>query len=331
MICKEAKSPNLLGPPLDYIVCHGVFKPKKTSEYDLCCFYQVRLSGDLPEFPSPHAPATCEQVSSFLLKARVLGQPNLIMAHSQDAVIAVCLLQELHIKDSLCSLPMENKVEAGGKPIQKLSFCPFCQYSGSNDPSYMNHTIYRHYNANYGCSKCLDEVYITGQPLCKHMKTCKGLSKEDVDKATTEDTDDATCGKKKKKKSKSKDLPPDSQPSSQSSQQSSQVSPHHSQCTKEKAAAMPKKSGSSSRSYCKKEKCSSSHKHRGKSSKDKDKPSKCHATKSSGTSKDKCGKTSKDKSSDYCETKSSRASKDKFAKKSKDKSSEHHRKGKTSK
>ena len=191
----------------------GVFKPKKTSEYDLCHFYQVGLSGDLPEFPLPHTSATREQVSSLLLKARVLGQPNLIVAHSQDVVTAVCLLQELHVKDSLRCLPMETKVEAGSKPIWKLSFCPFCQYSRSNDPSYMNHIIYGHYNANYECGKCLDEVYIMGQPLCKHMQTCKGLPKEAMDKVTVDGVDDATTSSwKKKKKSRSKDPLSGSQP-----------------------------------------------------------------------------------------------------------------------
>ena len=63
--CKKAKCPNLLGPPLAYMTSCGVFKPKKTSNYDLCRFYQVRLSGDLPEFPLPHVPATHKQVSSF--------------------------------------------------------------------------------------------------------------------------------------------------------------------------------------------------------------------------------------------------------------------------
>ena len=191
---------------------HGIFKPKKTSEYDLCHFYQVWLSGDLPEFPLPHAPVTRKQVSSFLPKARALGQPNLIIAHSQDTATTVCLLQELHIKDSLHRLSMETKVEVSSKSTRKLSFCPFCQYSGSNDQSYMNHIICGHYNANYGCGKCLNEVFITGQPLHKH-KTCKGLPKEAADKATTEDT---TSGRKKK--SKSKDLPADLQPPSQSSQ-----------------------------------------------------------------------------------------------------------------
>ena len=107
-------------------------------------------------------------MSNFLLKARALGQPNLIVADSQDAVTAVCLLQELHLKDSLCCLPMETKVEAGSKSTQKHSFCPFCQYSRSNDPSYMNHIICRNYNANYGCGKCLDEVHTSGQLLQIH-------------------------------------------------------------------------------------------------------------------------------------------------------------------
>ena len=49
--CKETKCPNLLGPLLDYTTSHSIFKPKKTSEHDLCYFYQVGLSGDLPDFP----------------------------------------------------------------------------------------------------------------------------------------------------------------------------------------------------------------------------------------------------------------------------------------
>ena len=151
----------------------------------------------------------------------------------------------------------------------------------------MNHIICRHYNTNYGCGKCLNEVFITGQPMCKHMKTCKGLPKEAPDKATTENTDGTTSWKKKKK-SKSKELPPDSQPPLQSSQGGLQVNPHCNQHTKAKAAATSQKSDSH-----KKKKYSLSHKHHSKSSKDKDQPSKHHATKSCRISKDKCSKSSK--------------------------------------
>ena len=162
----------------------------------------------------PFTLCTCDtQASSFLLKARVLGWPNLIVAHSQDVATTVCLLQELHAKDSLCCLPMETKAEVGSKFTRKLSFCPFCQYSGSNDQSYMNHIICRHSNTNSGCSKCLNEVFITGQLLHKHMKICKGLPKEAANKDTTEDR-----WHHLREEEKSKELPADLQPTSQSFQ-----------------------------------------------------------------------------------------------------------------
>ena len=50
---KEVKYPNLLGLPLDYTESCRVFKSIKTSEYNLCHFYKVGLSGDFPEFPTP--------------------------------------------------------------------------------------------------------------------------------------------------------------------------------------------------------------------------------------------------------------------------------------
>ena len=130
----------------------------------------------------------------------MFGQPNLIVAHSQDVATTACLLQELHIKDSFHCLPMETKAELGSKSTRKLSFCLFCQYSGSNNQSYMNQIISGHYNTNYGCGKCLNEVFITDQPLCKHMRTCKDLPKGVMDKVTTEDTDSMASGKKKKSK-----------------------------------------------------------------------------------------------------------------------------------
>ena len=191
---------------------------------------------------------------------------------------------------------METKVEAGSKPIRKLSFCPFCQYSRSNDPSHMNHIICGHYSANYGYGNCLHEVYITGQPLHKHMQTYKGLPKEATDKVTADGTDSITT--LSQKKSRSEDLPSDLQPPPQGSQGSLQVSLHCSQHTKKKEfAPTPKKSGSSSKSSSKKEeKRSSSHKHcgKGKSSKDKSgKPSKDKHHGKDKSSKDKSRKKKK--------------------------------------
>ena len=85
-LCKKAKFLDPISPPLEYMKHCGVFDAKKTNEYDLCHFYQVGLSGHLLDFPLPHEPATHEQVSKFLLKARALGQPNLIVAHPWDSV-----------------------------------------------------------------------------------------------------------------------------------------------------------------------------------------------------------------------------------------------------
>ena len=174
--------------------------------------------------------------------------------------MAICLLQELHVKDSLPCLLMEPKLVAAGKAIKKLSFCPFCMYLGSNDPSYMNHIICGHYNANYGCGKCLKGVFTTGQPLKNHMKVCKGLPKEAANEASVRSTD-CTPTTPEKKKHTSKDPSPGLQlPPPQSSQGSSQTSPCQSQCAKKKPASTPKKSDSSHRE----EEHSSHHKHHSK-------------------------------------------------------------------
>ena len=87
--CKEGKSPDPVGPSLEYMKYSSIFDPKKTNKYDLCCCYEVGLLWDLPTFPSPCEPATREQVRKFLLKARALVHPNLIKAHVQDSGTAI--------------------------------------------------------------------------------------------------------------------------------------------------------------------------------------------------------------------------------------------------
>ena len=228
--CKELKYSDPAGPPLDYMKHHGVFKAKKTNEYDLCHFYQVELSGDLPKFPFPCKPATHEMLKDFPLKAQALGCPNLVVAFAQDSAMAICLLQELHSKDNLKNLPMEPKTDTGGKAIKKWSFCLLCMYSSSNDMSYMNHILCGHYNANYGCRLCLKEVFTTRQQLKGHLKICTGFPKEA--QAGTPSSPEKKC--------MPQDPSPDSQPPPpQSSQESSQVSLHHSQKTSDST----KKSG----------------------------------------------------------------------------------------
>ena len=98
---KEAKCPNPLGVPQDYVESHGVFKIDKMSEYNLCHFYQVGLSGDFPKFLTPCEPATNNHLHHFMENAKECSQPNLLVAHSWDAVTVVCLLKELHTNASL--------------------------------------------------------------------------------------------------------------------------------------------------------------------------------------------------------------------------------------
>ena len=54
----------------------------------------------------------------------------------------------------------------------KLSFCPFCAYTGGNYLSYLNHIIIAHYNANYGCGKCLKQAFVSSSALHNHKKVC---------------------------------------------------------------------------------------------------------------------------------------------------------------
>ena len=163
---------------------------------------------------------------------------------------------------------MGTDAEASGKTKWKLSFCPFCQYLGSNNLSYLYHIICAHYNASYGCRKCLKEVFPTRQWLTAHMKHCKGLRVQAAkEKPATSCAKGASSSSSnsKKKKHKTKSQQPDSQPDYQtlpptSSQASLHTSLHDSGCDKLKtAAATPKKSHSSSKDLG--EKRPSSHKH----------------------------------------------------------------------
>ena len=230
---KELRHPDPAGPPLDFMKHHRVLKAKKSNKYDHCHFYHIELSRDLPTFPSPSEPATCEMLEDFLLKARALGHPNLIVAFAWDSSTAVCLLQEIHSKDSLRHLPMEPKPDVGGKATKKLSFCPFYLYNGSNNLSYINHIMCRHYHANYGCGQCRKEVFTMGQQLKNHLKICTGFPKANTPSLS------------------------EKEPMPQGSQETSQASPHHSQHPKKKKSDSAKKSsGESSLSKVhKKSKC----------------------------------------------------------------------------
>ena len=76
MICDLPKhgkmQPNHLdpvGPPLDYVGECQVFDGIRSDIYDLCRFYALGTTGDLPEFPTPWELVTCSQVRDLLKSA----------------------------------------------------------------------------------------------------------------------------------------------------------------------------------------------------------------------------------------------------------------------
>ena len=47
-----------------------------------------------------------------------------------------------------------------------------------NDLSYLNHIIIAHYNASYGCGKCLKQAFVSSSALHNHKKVCLGFAKK---------------------------------------------------------------------------------------------------------------------------------------------------------
>ena len=47
---------------------------------------------------------------------------------------------------------------------------------GGNDLLYLNHIIIAHYNASYGCGKCLKQALVSSSALHNHKKVCLGLA-----------------------------------------------------------------------------------------------------------------------------------------------------------
>ena len=143
-------------------------------------------------------------------------------------------------------------VEEGGK--KKISFCPFCQYAGSYNISYLNHIIIAHYNMSFGCGKCLKLVFKSGQQLKVHKKVCKGSKKKPADKlvekpALSGVTTINPSSTLKNKKSATTSTLLDSKMSSQmlqNSQTGQTMSPHCHPCDKEKVMVVTSKKPCSS-------------------------------------------------------------------------------------
>ena len=113
----------------------------------------------------------------------------------------------------------------------KLSFCPFCAYTGEYDLSYLNHIIIVHYNASYGCAKCLKQALMLSSALHNHKKVCLGfIAKKPAvgsgSKPSSGGGDNGSHGSSTRTTPKKKAPTTDSQGSS--TQPALQMAPHHS-------------------------------------------------------------------------------------------------------
>ena len=180
---KKHKDP--LGAPLKYMkACKG-FKPLASSTYGLCHFYDMSMKatkGSAPiSCPIPKAPMMPSQLKALLHKGRGQGHPLLIMAVTGEVVTPHGLLSKLHTPGALQHLLMKCEDDPVDQPRMKMSFCLFCSYHCHNDSTFLNHIVLFHYDVGYGCSKCVEEVFITSQSFKVHFKECDGLSRDSTD------------------------------------------------------------------------------------------------------------------------------------------------------
>ena len=150
----QPNHPDPMRPPLDYMGECRVFNGIWLDLYDSCCFYALGTTGDPPEFPMPWEPVSHCQVRDLLKSAHSIGQPHLILVHSADSVMAVSMLWELHTAAYLWCLQVDLWDKSIVLPLLHI------HGRGGNDLSYLNHIIISHYNASYGCGKCLKQAFV---------------------------------------------------------------------------------------------------------------------------------------------------------------------------
>ena len=103
----QPNHPDPVGLPLDYMGECQVFDSIQSDIYDLCRFYTLGTTGDLPEFTTPQEPVTSRQIRDLLKLAHSIGRPYLILAHSANLVTAISMLRELHTATCLQCLQVD--------------------------------------------------------------------------------------------------------------------------------------------------------------------------------------------------------------------------------
>ena len=120
------------------------------------------------------------------------------------------------------------------RQVSKTIALPLLHLGRENDLSYLNHIIIAHYNASYGCGKCLKQAFVSPSALHDHKKVCLGfITKKPAAGSDNKPSSSRVCDgshsgstRATPKKKDSKAPATDSQGSS--TQPASQTMPHHS-------------------------------------------------------------------------------------------------------
>ena len=71
----------------------------------------------------------------------------------------------------MLTMPPSRSSRQVGETLILPLLC-LCGGGGGNNLLYLNHIIIAHYNASYGCRKCLKQAFVSSSALHNHKKVC---------------------------------------------------------------------------------------------------------------------------------------------------------------
>ena len=163
----QPNHPDPVGPPLDYMGECQLFDGIQSDIYDLCRFYTLGVTGDLPEFPTSQGTGY-PWPGQGPVKISPLHQPTLPDPGTQHRFGNGCLYVEGIAHGHLFTMLTSGPLVQACKTI----VLPLLHIRKGNNLSYLNHIIIAHYNASYGCGKCLKQAFMSSSALHNHKKVC---------------------------------------------------------------------------------------------------------------------------------------------------------------
>ena len=128
-------------------------------------------------------------------------------------------------------MPVAAPSQSAGQVCEAL-ILPLLHLCRGNDLSYLNHIIIVHYNASYGCGKCLKQAFISSLALHTHKKVCLRLASRKAagvpDGKPSSGRGDSSCGGSSKATPKKDGKVAATNSQGLSTPLASQPSPHHS-------------------------------------------------------------------------------------------------------